>query len=83
MTVEIKPYIYVFICSPFSNRTMSKIFETIKQKVAEAEAEVTKFNDGNNAAGGRVRKAMQELKELATELRKEVLETKSTRKATK
>ena len=67
----------------FSNYTMSQIFETIKKKVAEAEAEVTKFNDGNNAAGGRVRKAMQELKDLAQELRKEVLETKSTRKTTK
>ena len=62
---------------------MSQIFETIKKKVAEAEAEVTKFNDGNNAAGGRVRKAMQELKDLAQELRKEVLETKNSRKATK
>ncbi len=62
---------------------MSKIFETIKQKVAETEAEVTKFNDGNNAAGGRVRKAMQELKDLAQELRKEVLETKNSRKTEK
>ncbi len=60
---------------------MSQIFETIKKTVAEAEAEVTKFNDGNNAAGGRVRKAMQELKDLAQELRKEVLETKNSRKA--
>lgn len=59
---------------------MSKIFEAIKKTVAEAEADVAKFNDGNNAAGGRVRKAMQDLKELAQELRKEVLETRNTRK---
>lgn len=58
---------------------MSQIFESIKQKVAEAEADVTKFDGGNNAAGGRVRKAMQELKDLAQALRKEVLETKSAR----
>lgn len=60
---------------------MSQIFETIKQKVAEAEADVNKFYSGNNAAGSRVRKTMQELKELATELRKHVLETKNSRKA--
>jgi hypothetical protein len=58
---------------------MSKIFETIKQKVAEVEADVTKFYGGNNAAGARVRKAMQELKAMATELRKHVLETKTAR----
>lgn len=60
---------------------MSKIFESIKQKVAEAEADVSKFYSGNNAAGSRVRKAMQELKDLAQELRKDVLETKNSRKA--
>jgi Histone H1-like protein Hc1 len=58
---------------------MSNIFETIKKTVAEAEADVKKFNEGNNAAGGRVRKAMQDLKNLAQELRKEVLETKNAR----
>lgn len=67
----------------FIKLIMSKIFENIKQKVAEAEAEVSKFYGGNNAAGGRVRKAMQELKELATELRKHVLETKNSRKPAK
>ena len=60
---------------------MSQIFETIKQKVAEAEADVNKFYAGNKAAGSRIRKSMQELKELATELRKHVLETKNSRKA--
>ncbi len=60
---------------------MSKIFEAIKQKVAEVDAEVSKFYTGNNAAGGRVRKAMQELKDLAQELRKDVLEVKNSRKA--
>jgi polysaccharide deacetylase 2 family uncharacterized protein YibQ len=59
---------------------MSKVFEAIKAKVAEAEADVTKFYGGNNAAGSRVRKAMQELKALAQELRAEVLDTKNARK---
>lgn len=62
---------------------MSKIFESIKQKVAEVESEVSKFYSGNNAAGGRVRKAMQELKDLAQTLRKDVLEIKNSRKTSK
>lgn len=60
---------------------MSKIFEAIKQKVAEIDGDVSKFYGGNNAAGSRVRKAMQELKDMAQELRKDVLETKNSRKA--
>ncbi len=35
------------------------------------------FDSGNNAAGTRVRKAMQEVKTLAQELRVEVQETKN------
>jgi len=35
------------------------------------------FGSGNNAAGTRVRKAMQEVKTLAQELRVEVQETKN------
>jgi predicted transcriptional regulator len=60
---------------------MNKILDEIKQKVAEAEADVAKFASGNAAAGSRVRKAMQELKDLAQTVRKEVLETKEARKA--
>ena len=37
------------------------------------------FDSGNNAAGTRVRKAMQEVKTLAQELRVEVQETKNAR----
>ena len=37
------------------------------------------FGTGNNAAGTRVRKAMQEVKTLAQELRVEVQETKNAR----
>ncbi|MEZ4963796.1 MAG: hypothetical protein R2791_01030 [Saprospiraceae bacterium] len=60
-------------------QSMSKIFEDIKKTIAEAEADVTKFYAGNNAAGARVRKAMQTLKDLAQTLRKDVLETKNSR----
>ena len=79
MGIGIKAYIYPHIFSLFYQLVMSKIFETIKQKVAEAEGDVSKFYGGNNAAGSRVRKAMQELKNMATELRKHVLETKNAR----
>jgi len=60
---------------------MSKIFDSIKQTIADIEADVQKFDAGNNAAGGRVRKAMQDLKNLAQDLRKEVLDVKTSRTA--
>jgi hypothetical protein len=60
---------------------MSKVFDSIKKAVADAEADVQKFYGGNNAAGARVRKAMQELKDLAQTLRKDVLDTKNSRKS--
>jgi hypothetical protein len=60
---------------------MNKIFEDIKKTIAEAEGDVAKFDGGNNAAGTRVRKAMQDLKTLATALRKEVLDKKNERKS--
>ena len=44
---------------------MSK-YEDLKAKVHEIEEDVQKFYDkGNNAAGTRIRKAMQEVKALA------------------
>lgn len=83
LDLVVKGYICRCKSSLFIKLIMSKIFENIKQIVAEAEADVTKFYGGNNAAGGRVRKAMQDLKTLATELRKDVLETKNARKPSK
>ena len=50
-------------------------FEKIKELVASAEADVSKFDEkGNKAAGTRVRKAMQEIKALAQAVRTEVSE---------
>jgi hypothetical protein len=52
--------------------TMSR-FEELKALVAAAEADFTKFyNEGNKAAGTRVRAAMQELKNFAQTVRTEV-----------
>lgn len=48
-------------------------FEELKALVAAAEADFNKFyNEGNKAAGTRVRAAMQELKNLAQTIRTEV-----------
>ena len=56
-------------------------FSKVKELLASVEADAEKFyNAGNNAAGTRVRKAMQDLKVLAQEIRSEVTEKKNTAK---
>lgn len=56
-------------------------FEKVKEVIAAVEADVTKFYDGgNSAAGTRVRKAMQDLKNLAQEIRTEVTDKKNSAK---
>lgn len=52
-------------------------FSKVKEVIASVEADVEKFNAGNSAAGTRVRKAMQDLKVLAQEIRAEVTERKN------
>jgi hypothetical protein len=53
-------------------------FNKVKELVAGIEADAKKFYDaGNSAAGTRVRKAMQDLKVLAGDIRKEVTEKKN------
>ena len=49
-------------------------FEQLKQIVAQAEAEVAKFDAGNKAAGTRVRKNMQEIKAACQAIREKVLQ---------
>jgi hypothetical protein len=49
-------------------------FKQVQEVIASVEADVAKFYDGGNAAAGtRVRKAMQDLKVLAQEIRAEVI----------
>lgn len=56
-------------------------FTKVKEVLASVEADVEKFyNAGNGAAGTRVRKAMQDLKNLAQEIRAEVTEKKNSAK---
>jgi len=55
-------------------------FSKLKQLIAGIEADADKFyNSGNGAAGTRIRKAMQDLKGLAQEIRTEVTEKKNTK----
>lgn len=53
-------------------------YNKLKEIVETVEADFDKFyNKGNAAAGTRVRKAMQEMKNLAQDIRKEVSEIKN------
>jgi len=53
-------------------------YEEIKALIASIDADVDKFyNKGNKSAGTRIRKAMQDLKKLAQDLRVDVQESKS------
>ena len=57
---------------------MSKHYEALKAKIHEIEEDVHKFyGKGNNAAGTRIRKAMQEVKALAQDIRKEIQDIKN------
>ncbi|MAX25719.1 MAG: histone H1 [Phycisphaeraceae bacterium] len=55
---------------------MLDIYEKLQQQIAEVEQDVRKAAGGNRAAGTRVRKAMQEIKATAQDLRTKVLEAR-------
>jgi len=57
-----------------------KNYDVIKKIVADMEADVVKFENGTNAAGGRVRKYCQEIKKACQGLRINVQEMKEKRK---
>ncbi len=52
-------------------------YEDLKTLVAEIEMDVDKAQGGNKAAGTRVRKQMQLIKQAAQEVRNRVLEIRS------
>jgi hypothetical protein len=52
-------------------------YEILKTMVAEIEADVNKAEGGNKAAGTRVRKQMQEIKQAAQKVRNRILEIRS------
>lgn len=57
---------------------MIQEYEALKQLVDSAAEDVHKAAGGNKAAGTRVRKLMQEIKNASQDLRKKVLEVRST-----
>ncbi|MFZ9505034.1 MAG: histone H1 [Cyclobacteriaceae bacterium] len=55
-----------------------KKFEELKALIASIEVDAEKFySKGNSAAGTRVRKGMQDLKNLAQQIRSEVQDLKN------
>ena len=56
---------------------LNTLFDELQDSVNDCQTDVTKFVDGNNSAGTRVRKAMQNIKKLAQEVRVEVQDQKN------
>lgn len=54
-----------------------ELYEKLCALVRDIEDDMKKANGGNKAAGTRVRKAMQEIKETAQEIRAKVLEMRA------
>ncbi len=53
-------------------------YENLKALIAEIEADVNKAEGGNKAAGTRVRKQMQKIKQACQAVRNAILEIRST-----
>jgi len=56
---------------------LDSLFDKLQDVINDCQADVSKFVDGNNSAGTRVRKAMQTVKSLAQEVRIEVQDQKN------
>ena len=56
---------------------LNTLFDELQDSVNDCQTDVTKFVEGNNSAGTRVRKAMQAVKALAQEVRVEVQDQKN------
>jgi len=56
---------------------LSALFDELQNTVNDCQADVTKFVEGNNSAGTRVRKAMQSIKAIAQLVRVGVQEQKN------
>ena len=56
---------------------LDSLYDNLQNIINDCQNNVTKFVDGNNSAGTRVRKAMQEVKALAQGIRIEVQNQKN------
>ena len=56
---------------------LNSTFDELQDTINDCQSDVTKFVEGNNSAGTRVRKAMQVVKQLAQGIRVEVQDQKN------
>ena len=61
-----------------SFNALNSTFDELQDAINDCQSDVTKFVEGNNSAGTRVRKAMQVVKQLAQDVRVEVQDQKNT-----
>ena len=60
-----------------SFNALNNTFDNLQDAINDCQSDVTKFVEGNNSAGTRVRKAMQVVKQLAQDIRVEVQDQKN------
>ena len=56
---------------------LNSLFDVLQDEINDCQTDITKFVEGNNSAGTRVRKAMQNEKTLAQQVRIEVQDQKN------
>jgi len=56
---------------------LNDAFNELQNAINDCQSDMTKFVEGNNSAGTRIRKAMQAVKTLAQGIRVEVQEQKN------
>ena len=56
---------------------LNNAFDELQDAINDCQTDMTKFVEGNNSAGTRIRKAMQTVKTLAQGIRVEVQEQKN------
>jgi len=60
-----------------SFNALNQTFDDLQDAINDCQTDVTKFVEGNNSAGTRIRKAMQLVKRLAQDIRVEVQDQKN------
>jgi len=56
---------------------LNNAFDELQNAINDCQSDMTKFVEGNNSAGTRIRKAMQSVKTLAQGIRVEVQDQKN------
>jgi len=56
---------------------LNDLYDNLQNIINDNQNDVTKFIEGNNSAGTRVRKAMQSIKIIAQEVRVEIQDQKN------